>query len=101
MKAFIGTYGTRKREATAPLGFMTSNIGEWLVKERSFETTVAHIIIFSGAVFLVVGLFFGVVFTRDNVKGFVFEGSSYKIVGIAEMQDGERKIYTPVYEVKK
>lgn len=93
--------GKTEAEVTAQDGWLMSNAVEWLVKARLFETTVAHIIIFSGALFILIGLFFGVQLTKNNPKVFTLNGVRYEILGVAEMNDAGKKMYTPVYEVKK
>lgn len=95
------TSGKTVVEVTLPDGSKTLNVVDWLGKERLFETTAAHIIIFSGLVFLLAGIFLGVYVSRNDVKCFVFDGKSYSMVGIGEFPNGNTKIYAPVYEVKK
>ena len=88
-------------EVTAQDGSKMFDPGEWLVKERSFETSVARIIVFSGLLFFLIGLFVGIYVKKNDPKYFNFGGKMYVITGVGEFNDGNRKIYTPVYEVKK
>lgn len=97
---YFDTVGSTIKEPIAPVGSRTLSVEEWLGKARSFEITNAHIISFSLAL-VVLSFFAGAVLKSKTDTSLIFSGQTYVMVGVGEINDGNRKIYTPVYEVQK
>lgn len=94
------TFGpTGARAVMDRVGSMMSSIGKWLMEARSFEITGAGIL-FNGLV-LIGLLAICLHWTKVSRHSFWMDGKHYRAVGLFQMQDKDRVLFSPVYTEEK
>lgn len=90
---------TAVRGLTRLVGSVTSNIERWVQEERSYGITGVGILLSFFFIFISIGLYIGLKFQKSR---FEVMGRSFSIAGAAQINDGGRVVYVPVYEeIKK
>lgn len=89
---------TDQRDLTAPLGLTMLSIGRWLREAKSYEITGAAILVSAAIIIGLSTWLLGVSMERSRFDTIYVGKIKYRMLGMALSQEGDKKIFMPVYE---